>query len=106
MVRKVSSKAIFGLWGLVENDLLVSPTAFARLGRGVLAEVAPQQKYHFAGAALKVLQRAAEDMTISSLVVMYDFTKHRNAIELKKRTQKCSTKFIKALIHIFKFKHF
>ncbi|GIY28198.1 hypothetical protein CDAR_58641 [Caerostris darwini] len=66
------------------SDLLISPTAFARLGRGVLAEVAPQKKYHFAGAALKVLQRAAEDMCISSLVVMYDLTKHRKGIELKK----------------------
>ncbi|GIY41035.1 hypothetical protein CDAR_204181 [Caerostris darwini] len=67
------------------KDLLIPTTTFARLGRGVLAEVAPEKKYHFAGAALKVLQRATEDIAISSLAVAYDFAKHRNGIELKQK---------------------
>ncbi|GIX86371.1 hypothetical protein CEXT_523421 [Caerostris extrusa] len=49
------------------TDLIIPTTAFARVGRGVLAEVALEKKYHFTGAALKVLQRALEDITISSL---------------------------------------
>ncbi|GIY07914.1 hypothetical protein CDAR_385891, partial [Caerostris darwini] len=66
-------------------DLLIPTTTFARLGRGVLAEVAPEKKYHFAGTALKVLLRAMEDVAISSLAVTYDFAKHRNGIELKEK---------------------
>ncbi|GIY31066.1 hypothetical protein CDAR_568051, partial [Caerostris darwini] len=85
------------------SDLLISPTAFARLGRGVLAEVAPKKKLHFAGAALKVLQRAAEDITVSSLAVMYDFTKHRKGIELKRKDFNIFRAIFKGSYPYFKF---
>ncbi|GIY53631.1 hypothetical protein CEXT_629371 [Caerostris extrusa] len=83
MVRKLTSKAIFGLWAIVEKDLLIPTTTFCSSGARGTAEAAPEKKFHFAGAALKVLQRATEDIAISSLAVTYDFTKHRNGIELK-----------------------
>ncbi|GIX76391.1 hypothetical protein CDAR_418971 [Caerostris darwini] len=85
------------------TDLLIPTTTFARLGRGVLAEVAPEKKYHFAGAALKVLQRAMEDVAISSLVVTYDFAKHRNGVELKEKDFKLFHQIYKDSYPYFEF---
>ncbi|GIY64895.1 hypothetical protein CEXT_78891 [Caerostris extrusa] len=73
-------------------------------GARVLAEVAPEKKYHFAGAALNVLQRAMEDVAITSLAVAYDFTKHRNAIELNKEDFKVFHRIYKGCSYpYFKF---